>query len=495
MLQLQKIIIVILIIGLTSCSTKNNEIIIRGKFHGKVPDKIEYTVPINGTWFYGAKKSVTPDSLGNFTISMKSDLTSFVTLYVPRETSAVMLVEPGEKYELEFYLNTKEEKVKIKGANSEALTLYNSFALPEFHVLTTSNVLLKDSVLTSISSKINNLKEKELSQFQKQLKKKLITKDFYDLTELDRNYYYAALEGAIASNRYKSVNEGTKNAETVQFWKKVFEQTLSTKSFNIRSPWSYPLIQNYIQFNQYISESFNIDKIRKIYEQGKIHSFNISESKKYLKGEVLEYYYANYILSNSFQNKNNSKELITLFDMFKKEYPNSNYSEYLKTMIKPIIAFHKKLEETQINDKVQFVENHKDIDSFEKLIKTLNGQKVYVDIWGTWCAPCKKEFMQKDKYAELLKSNNITTLYICEGRVSKEKVWKEMIQFYDLEGQHVLANKNLIADIISRFGNKGSFAYPRYLLVDEKGNVVNAQASYPSKTSKLEKEIKENYVW
>ncbi|MBP0903210.1 hypothetical protein ACFSKN_14655 [Mariniflexile gromovii] len=70
-----------------------------------------------------------------------------------------------------------------------------------------------------------------------------------------------------------------------------------------------------------------------------------------------------------------------------------------------------------------------------------------------------------------------------------------MIDFYDLEGRHILANEKLIADIINKFGNNGAFAYPRYLLVDEQGNVVNKQVSYPSQIEKLEKEINENYAW
>ncbi len=70
-----------------------------------------------------------------------------------------------------------------------------------------------------------------------------------------------------------------------------------------------------------------------------------------------------------------------------------------------------------------------------------------------------------------------------------------MIKFYDLEGHHIRTNETLKANIIDRFGNDGSFTYPRYLLVDESGNVVNEQASYLSKIVQLEKEINENYVW
>eukprot|EP01089_Gocevia_fonbrunei_P020898 TRINITY_DN7897_c0_g1_i1.p2 TRINITY_DN7897_c0_g1~~TRINITY_DN7897_c0_g1_i1.p2 ORF type:complete len:113 (-),score=18.85 TRINITY_DN7897_c0_g1_i1:166-504(-) len=109
--------------------------------------------------------------------------------------------------------------------------------------------------------------------------------------------------------------------------------------------------------------------------------------------------------------------------------------------------------------------------------------------------PCKKEFEHKKPLYTMLESKNISVLYICEGEHSKEKVWKEMIDFYDLEGHHVFTNEKLLADIIDKFGNNGQFAYPRYLLVDENGIVVNEQASYPSKLKQLEREINENYIW
>ncbi len=82
-----------------------------------------------------------------------------------------------------------------------------------------------------------------------------------------------------------------------------------------------------------------------------------------------------------------------------------------------------------------------------------------------------------------------------QGHFSQHLTKANVIKAYNLEGQHILANEKLLADIINKFGNNGSFAYPRYLLIDENGKVVNSQASYPSKTRKLEKEIMESYVW
>ncbi|GGD29500.1 TlpA family protein disulfide reductase [Hyunsoonleella pacifica] len=495
-MKLEKIIVIIYIIGLIGCSKKNNEIIISGKTIGDIPEKIEYTIPVNGTWFYGAKKSVTPDSLGNFKIAIKSNLASFITLYIPKKISVLMLIEPREKYDIDFHLDSKNEKFKITGTSNKALTLYNSFPLPDFYALNTSNKLLQDSVLTSISSKISKLEEGEIFQFQEQLEKKLITKDFYDLAKLDREYYYSALETSIARTRYdiQSGSTENQNSQIIGLSKKIFQQTRPTESFDIRSPWSFTLMRNYININQHVSGVLDPKEMQKIYEEGKIHSYNIREAKKYLKGKALEYYYATYILSNSISNKENSKELITLFKNFRQEYPNNSYSNYLSSYIQPIIDFHKKIEKSSGNEKIEFIINYESINSFDELIETFKGKKVFVDIWGTWCKPCKREFMHKDKYADLLKSKKIESLYICEGKHSKQNVWKEMIEFYELEGKHIFTNEKLYEDIQSRFGKNG-FAYPRYILVDENGKVVKEHASYPSKTEQLEKEINENYVW
>lgn len=88
----------------------------------------------------------------------------------------------------------------------------------------------------------------------------------------------------------------------------------------------------------------------------------------------------------------------------------------------------------------------------------------------------------------LLNTYAIEALYICEGRSSKEKTWKEMINFYDLEGHHVFTNKKLLANILDTFGKNG-FGYPRYLLINEHGEVAAPNAHAPSKIKALEKDI------
>ncbi len=497
-MKILTITLVLLTIGFFGCSKKEKGIIINGKTNLMHSVKVEYTIPIDGKWFYGDKRSITTDSVGTFQIKMNIEKPSFVTIYISGK-AGVLLVEPSKNYDVNFEFNTNQKKFGVTSKDSIGQNFYNTFSAPDFNIWSV-NTFLKASIPSEISSKINNLKEKEISKFNELFKKGEISGGFLELAILDRKSYYLALEVKIATmlfKRYLYEKNMVGINEVKDFWGKKMKILKLNESEYIRSPWFYALANSYINFNQYSSNSLDHQQLRNKYESGDIYKYNIVEAEKYLKGEELEYYLSSYIFYECWQTKDNSKKLIEAYEYFKKKYSNSSYTKYLTISVQPIIDYQNKIKESTINKKVKLVENYRYIDTFKELIKlqTLKDKKIFVDIWGTWCGPCKREFRHKDKLDKLLKSNNIITLYICEGKNSKENTWKEMIKFYDLEGQHIMANEKLVADIINRFGNNGSFAYPRYLLIDENGKVVNEQTSYPSKINKLEKEIEESYVW
>lgn len=474
------------------------EIIINGQILGiDIPEIIEYTVPISGKWFYGDKKSISTDSTGKFQIKMFIDKPSFTTIYVPGKISGILLVEPEKTYDIGIVLNNGQKTFDIAFPDSIGQNFYNTLPAPEFYMIGLSE-FYNDSIPEEIYSKIYSFKEREVFKFDELLKKNEISNDFHELAILDREVYYSALELGAANillQKYLNENEGWKIEGLKNFWNEKLKVSNIIGVDYDRSPWFYTLVNNRIRFTQLSSKDFNPKTLIKNYESGNIYQYNIDEAKKYLEGKELEYYLATYIFYESWQTKDNSKKIIEVYKNFKNEHPQSPYNQYIEASIEPIVTFHKNLENTQANEKIHFIKNHKEIDTFDDLIAKLNGKKVFVDIWGTWCAPCKKEFEHKMALEPLLKAKDIVSLYICEGRNSKEKVWNEMITSYNLEGYHSFANEKLVADIINRFGKNGQFAYPRYILVDENGKVVNAQASYPSKIIQLKKEINENYVW
>ncbi len=120
-------------------------------------------------------------------------------------------------------------------------------------------------------------------------------------------------------------------------------------------------------------------------------------------------------------------------------------------------------------------------------IKINHPDKVlYIDLWGVWCKPCLQEFPYSEALFKDLKEQNFPIEFIYFGCTSKKEKWEGMIAKYNLNGTHYLLNNdqyNILSNKINLTG------FPRYLIVDRKGN-VNDNAKRPSQES-LKKELVE----
>lgn len=129
------------------------------------------------------------------------------------------------------------------------------------------------------------------------------------------------------------------------------------------------------------------------------------------------------------------------------------------------------------------------MNSLNEAIAILKGKRIYIDVWATWCGPCKEDFENKSELNKLLATNNIETLYISIDKDDKEQLWKDMIKFYELEGCHIRSNLELSSDLRQIFGDNGGLAIPWYLLVNEDGELINDRASGTAQLARLEDEI------
>ena len=305
-MRTKNVLLVMLIIGLTSYLKKEKETTIHGQLVGlSDPESIEYTVPINGKWFYGNKQSMTLDSTGQFQIEMEIDQPSFTTLYIPRKAGGVLLIEPGKTYDVTIDVETDHEKFLVTSQDSIGQHYYNSLPLPDFHI-SMLNEFQNDSIPSAISSKIKALKEKELSRLNELVEQGEISPGFYALATLDRECYYLALEANVACMllyRHVAQKDLDDKNKAKNYWSKKLDIVKLTESDYTRSPWHYALATNLIRFSQYSSENFNPEALRKIYESGHIYQYNIDQAKKYLSGEELEYYLASYIFFEELASK------------------------------------------------------------------------------------------------------------------------------------------------------------------------------------------------
>lgn len=106
---------------------------------------------------------------------------------------------------------------------------------------------------------------------------------------------------------------------------------------------------------------------------------------------------------------------------------------------------------------------------FRKILEPFKGRIVYLDIWGTWCGPCKANLKESWKVKEQLKKYDIVYLYLCNG--SSDESWKNVIKEYNLTGENCV-HYNLPKDqqsAVERYLNISSF--PTYKLIDKQGNI------------------------
>ncbi len=111
---------------------------------------------------------------------------------------------------------------------------------------------------------------------------------------------------------------------------------------------------------------------------------------------------------------------------------------------------------------------------FRKLIEPYKGKFILVDIWGTWCSPCRMLLQHSQEEYERLKDFDIVYLYLADK--SSDKVWKKLIKEYQVEGENVV-HYNLPAQQQTAIENfLGVRGFPTYRLIDRDGTILDVNA-------------------
>lgn len=129
--------------------------------------------------------------------------------------------------------------------------------------------------------------------------------------------------------------------------------------------------------------------------------------------------------------------------------------------------------------------NYEKINGEMVALKDLQGKVVYVDVWATWCGPCKAELPHLealiDKYEEGGKIV-FTSVSIDENK----DAWEKMVTEKEMKGVQVFADKAWKSSICQDYLIKG---IPRFMLIDVEGKIIDANAPRPSS-----EEIKEIFA-
>ncbi|MBT8273023.1 MAG: TlpA family protein disulfide reductase, partial [Bacteroidia bacterium] len=131
-------------------------------------------------------------------------------------------------------------------------------------------------------------------------------------------------------------------------------------------------------------------------------------------------------------------------------------------------------------------ENHK---GGEMSLTDLKGKYVYVDVWATWCGPCKREIPYLKEVEAKYHNNNIEFVSTSIDKAKDHSAWVEMVKDKELGGIQLFADNDWNSKFVTDYAIEG---IPRFLLIDPEGNIVTADAPRPSdpKLVKLFEELK-----
>ena len=144
------------------------------------------------------------------------------------------------------------------------------------------------------------------------------------------------------------------------------------------------------------------------------------------------------------------------------------------------VAGNKKLNNTQAPN--FDYENHA---GGKTSLESLKGKYVYIDVWATWCGPCRAEIPALKALEESMHGKNIEFVSISVDVDKDHEKWQKFVTEKALGGTQLYADKNWNSDFIQAFGIN---SIPRFLLIDPTGKVIDADAMRPS-NGKLKEQL------
>ena len=234
------------------------------------------------------------------------------------------------------------------------------------------------------------------------------------------------------------------------------------------------------QPEQFYKEWYDTDKLsgEKLLQDDMQNLLKEKIINKYFTGQVAEYMYA--ILISEALHESNPQNLVVIFDRFKAKYPASKYLAVYNADIAAVV----KKEQQIINGHMIFAPgNGLEINTFKEVLALTKGKTVLVDMWGTWCGPCREEITKNSAAVKAhFKDKGLDYLYVANYDTKNEKSWKKLIAYFNLEGTHILANEKLNKDIMATVKGSG---YPTYFIIKKDGSFELSKAGYPMDRDKL----------
>ena len=397
---------------------------------------------------------------GEFTLDLMLDEPGIYTLRYGRRSSQVFL-NPGDKLSFSTTANQFSQVMNFEGDRA----VENSFLTDKFN---------KDISARSLKVNTYKLEEQEfVDAVQKTRTENLQAfKTFAESNTLDP-YFTFLIDTEI---EYEWASDRLIYPRYHEFYAKKQNFVPSPVYFDFQRDLDLDDAAKMISpnFNSFISFYADIEagKILEKEEQLKISDNGLALTKfkiineRFKNQEIKEYLMYNTLKTHiKYEGANGTPTLIETFD---KSCSNLTY----KNDIQKDYANWKSLETGNIAPTFAY----SDIDGKLHDIANYKGKYIYVDVWATWCGPCKKELPHLEKLQEQYKDND--KILFTSVSIDKDKqAWERMVKDKNMQGLQLFAENEWRASIVKDYKISG---IPRFLLIDDQGKIISANAPRPS---------------
>lgn len=123
-----------------------------------------------------------------------------------------------------------------------------------------------------------------------------------------------------------------------------------------------------------------------------------------------------------------------------------------------------------------------DIDGKEFSLNSLKGKYVLIDVWASWCGPCRRQMPHLKKLEETLKDKDIAFVGITTDIYSGKLAWEAIVKKGEPGGVQLYAGGS--REVFVKLFKVTSI--PRFILLDKEGRIINLNVPYPSEPATLE---------
>jgi thiol-disulfide isomerase/thioredoxin len=460
------------------------------QYDGKSP--VEINTPVVYGFYKENTVNVPVSETGRFNILLPVKGRKFVTLIFKRQFYTLLLTE-GKDLQVEL---------------DDGLKLLSGKALPENELLRKMNVDVPPFFIGNDSFNglpVEALKEKVIRPFFALQDERFKTIETSGLSVHDKKLI--ASEMKYLGYNYLSDFGRTQIAdkETINgFIIEVFDPCVIAPEFVPAGPQYYAFADNYLRY----LETKAFTKIRKenIPSSEPIPYYGISldsadaliqkhgksfwrwvGSLRNFPPDVAETYNFQQIKSQYYDG--DIDQAGGLAAAFRERFPQSRYNKEISRMVGELQS---KLLSNRNNKNITVINDYHKLRSIYEVINPLKGKVVYLDIWGTWCGPCKEEIKHLPGLHSAFAGKDVAFVYLDMDDDHRDALWKDFIKVNGMEGFHFRKNRKTIApfwkELLADTADKAEY-YPQYFLFDKTGKLVVSKAKRPSEGRALYEQI------